>query len=73
MVMPLLVWVLPTAGNTGRPWLRVIHAAEVDPDTDVCPGCGGEFTVCQCPGPTMQETHDYKLIDGVLFARPLIG
>ena len=55
-------------------WKQVVHSAEVDPDTDECPGCGGGYTDCPCPRPTMDD-HEYQTVadargNEVLMARP---
>ena len=36
-----------------------------------CSVCGGDYTECPCPGPTQEEDFEYKLDDGILFARRL--
>jgi hypothetical protein len=50
-------------------WRPVVFAAEVDPDTDECPCCGGDYADCPCPGPTM-DGYEYEEHDGILYARP---
>lgn len=55
-------------------WKQVVFATDVDPDTDECPGCGGGYTDCPCPGPTMDD-HEYQTVADarggeVLMARP---
>ena len=49
-------------------WRQVVFAADVGED-DVCPGCGGDYSECPCPGPTMDD-HEYEERAGVLYARP---
>ncbi len=55
-------------------WRAVVHGVEVDPDTDECPGCGGQYTDCGCPGPTQDGMEYTEARDGkgqpVLMARP---
>ena len=64
----------PPAGEPPPPpWKKVVYSVEVDPFGDTCPECGGDYTECPCPGPTM-EGMDYKYFDvqgmQVLYARP---
>lgn len=33
-----------------------------------CSVCGGDYTECPCPGPTMEDEYDYKEEDGELYA-----
>lgn len=50
-------------------WIKVVYAAEVGSD-DACPQCGGDYSDCPCPGPTMDDEYDYQQdADGVLWAR----
>lgn len=50
-------------------WRKVIFSSDVDPETDECPGCGGDYAECGCPGPTL-DGWEYEEIDGELHARP---
>ena len=55
------------------PWRRVVFSAEVDEGTGLCPECGGDYTFCPCPGPTMDELEYQTLTLGgrpVLCAAP---
>lgn len=49
-------------------WVRVVFSADVDPETDECPGCGGHYPECPCPGPTMDKFEYRESSDGVLMA-----
>jgi hypothetical protein len=60
---------LPRNEPDAAGWRRVIFAADVDEDDDVCPGCGGDYGVCDCPGPTMDD-YEYEVRRGVLYGRP---
>jgi hypothetical protein len=48
-------------------WKVVVFAADCDEDGN-CPACGIDYSDCDCPGPTMDD-HEYKEINGVLYAR----
>ena len=50
-------------------WQRVVFSADTDEDGN-CPVCGIDYAECDCPGPTMEE-YEYRVMDGVLWARPL--
>lgn len=50
-------------------WMAVIFAADCDEDGN-CPACGIDYGECPCPGPTM-DNHEYKEINGILFARKI--
>ena len=50
-----------------RPWVPVVFAGDCDED-GLCPVCEIDYAECTCPGPTMDEM-EYRVIDGVLFAR----
>jgi len=50
-----------------RKWIRVVLASECSQDGN-CPQCGIDYADCPCPGPT-QDGHEYKEINGLLFAR----
>ncbi len=56
------------SSDNGNPWRRVVFGVEVGDDGE-CPQCGGEYSECPCPGPTMDD-YDYKVIDNLLMARP---
>jgi len=62
------------AGVCGTGWKRVVYAADCDGDMDgdflKCCECGGEYSECVCPGPTMDDEYDYQVRDGVEYARP---
>jgi hypothetical protein len=51
-------------------WKRVVFAADCDEDGN-CPVCGTDYGECGCPGPTMDDTWEYREHNGVLQARPL--
>lgn len=50
-------------------WRPVVFSADCDED-DNCPVCGTDYTDCPCPGPTQEDDWEYRVIDGVLMARP---
>ena len=50
-------------------WHLVAFAPD-DPDDDECPVCGGDYTECPCPGPTMDGWEYASRVDG-LYARRL--
>ena len=52
-----------------NPWIKVVWSAEVGED-DICPQCGGDYTECPCPGPTM-DGWEYEVRDGELWAREM--
>jgi len=54
--------------NSHGAWQRVVFAAECDTDGN-CPVCGVDYSVCPCPGPTMEDEYDYREVNGVLWAR----
>lgn len=56
----------PPAAPEG--WTKVVYAVELG-EFDECPQCGDDYTVCPCPGPTM-DGWEYRYFDGVLYARP---
>ncbi|MGY3615684.1 hypothetical protein [Bradyrhizobium sp. USDA 10063] len=49
-------------------WRRVIHAAECDAYGN-CPVCGIDYAECDCPGPSQADEFEYRVRDGVLWAR----
>lgn len=51
-------------------WKLVVFSAECDEDGN-CPFCEIDYGRCPCPGPT-QDDMEYREIDGVLYARPLL-
>lgn len=53
----------------GYGWRRVVYASELNEDGDCPVCCDVDWTECDCPGPTMDDT-EYEWVDGVLWARP---
>lgn len=51
-------------------WRQVVHACECN-DDGMCPYCGIEFADCGCPGPMMDDVYEYRVIGGVMCARPI--
>jgi hypothetical protein len=49
-------------------WLRVSYAFDTDEDGN-CALCGADYTDCPCPGPTMDELYEYRVVEGRLQAR----
>jgi DNA (cytosine-5)-methyltransferase 1 len=54
-------------------WKRVIYASDCAGDMDddylECNGCGGNYSGCECPGPSMDEEYDYQEREGVHYAK----
>lgn len=46
----------------------MVFAAECD-ELGNCPVCGIDYADCPCPGPTMEEEYEYRVVRGVLMAR----
>jgi hypothetical protein len=45
-----------------KTWLTVIFANECD-DEGNCPVCFTDYTDCPCPGPTMDDDWEYRVVD----------
>lgn len=45
-------------------WKKVIHAIDCKKcelcGEPICPQCKQHYSVCQCPGPSMEDTHEYR-------------
>ncbi len=61
-------------------WVKVVFAADciyeewdTDKECPQCPSCGGHYSDCQCPGPSMEDEYDYKEVNGVLYAKKKIS
>lgn len=54
-------------------WVKVAFAGDCEEDDGgelICSECGGDYSECGCPGPTMDEYYDYCFDkDGVMWAR----
>jgi hypothetical protein len=56
-------------------WMRVVFASDCKRceccGDLICPHCDLHYAECDCPGPTMDDTHEYKTVDGIMWARRL--
>lgn len=54
-------------------WVKVVFAGDCEEDECgelICAGCGGDYSECACPGPTMEEEYDYRFDENdVMWAR----
>jgi hypothetical protein len=55
-------------GRTKPAWQKVVFSADCDEYGD-CPICCIDYSECPCPGPTMEEEYEYRVINGELYAR----
>lgn len=53
---------------TADGWIRVSFSADTGED-GACSICGEMYEDCPCPGPTMDELYEYRVIDGVMHAK----
>ena len=44
-------------------WQKVIWSSDCDEDGN-CPVCCTDYAECPCPGPTMDDEYEYRLVDG---------
>lgn len=57
-------------------WKKVVRLEDCEsmaaPGVPVCPGCGGLYLICECPGPDENILFEYQYFEGVLHARKLL-
>jgi len=56
-----------------KTWIKVVFAGDCEESEDgelICSGCRGDYSECDCPGPTMDDDYEYKFDKkGVMWAK----